>query len=53
MGPKNFFVTLKSPGKMRETKLLRHIILKIDLLAILQKSLDRAIFLNNFIREVR
>ena len=25
----------------------------IDLLAILQKSLDRAIFLYNFIREVR
>ena len=34
-----------------ETKF--EIILKIDLLAILQKSLDRAIFLYNFIREVR
>ena len=28
-------------------------VLVIDLLAILQKSLDRAIFLYNFIREVR
>ena len=29
------------------------IFLAIDLLAILQKSLDRALFLYNFIREVR
>ena len=30
-----------------------HEFVEIDLLAILQKSLDRAIFLYNFIREVR
>ena len=47
---KNFMDNLVSN---LEAKLQANLVQRIDLLAILQKSLDRAIFLYNFIRKVR